>query len=119
MIDKYRPLLKDRQFLNITEEGIRNNHGSFEAALNDLNACLRCNGKCRSTLNHRCYNPKHETIAECKDSCFGNVKACLEINNEHSYIEKVPMFSVFKCESITDRKKMLFKEKAYNKGGTL
>lgn len=112
---KYFELLIGFERYSFTDAQIYEARYEFEQALDDLEACKRCDGEtCRTSLNYKCCNPYwhqqrgNACTAECYPLTF---RGYYGLWQKGCRTQEKPVFTVHKCPGPAERKEQLLEIK--------
>mgnify|MGYP001144593736 CR=1 FL=1 len=96
----YRQVLIGFEEFSFDEKQILSCEGEFSFALHDLKACLSCDGKCRTSINFKCANPREhcETGIHTGECYPGNSQMYYALYYRACKDYKLPIFAFFYCE---------------------
>ncbi len=104
---KYRKILGG---YNFTEEQLEGARYDFDYALEDFNACLNCEGECKTLINKdEKINKKGEVVGI---KYINKAKVFFSLHYYDSEEYKRPMFRMFKCPGVWPRKEAVKKRLA-------
>ena len=98
LTDKYRRVLHGLTFPDAKLEATKYD---LDMALHDLNACLSCKGYCKTWINRTGYVDREDKV---HTDYTNEVKMFVEVHKNDSKENKVPMFRIFPCPGVVERK---------------